>query len=568
MAFSGEGSHMRTSQVDPTTLGPVDDVVRPHTAASAPRTSPGMTVGDVLDVAALRVADPEVVAGRAGLDRPVRWVHTTELSDVAGLLRGGDLLLSTGIALSDAPEALVAFAESLDRSGSAGLVIELGRRWSTLPEPLVRTCERLALPLVALHREVRFAEVGQAVGELIVDEQLEELREAQRVHEVFTELGMAEAGPAQILEAVQRLAGATVVLEDGQHRLVDYRSGPGDTAAFLADWQRRSRAVHLDRRTAWDHCNGWLLTRVGRPERSWGRLVIQSAVPPPPRLVATAERAAAALALHNLHDRQRDSLVRRTHAEILTSLLRDPTSPEVLQRCELAGLPVGRRTFVGLTVRAAAPADGAVVQRVSSIDTVIAAVVHATHEERVPALVAAFDGDVRVLLSLDRSGDVDTEVEELARRVHRRNGVVIGAGAAVENPGAIARSLRESVHVVDSVGAAGRDVPVHRLANVHLRGLLSMLADDDRLLTFVARELDPLREHDEQWQAGLLDAVRALVRHPCSKSDAAASLHMSRPAFYDRLSKIERLLGVDLDDPDVRVSLHVAVVADEMLGAR
>src|SRR3712207_7452138 len=62
-------------------------------------------------------------------------------------------------------------------------------------------CERLSLPLVALAREVRFATVAQAVGERIVDSQLEELREAQRVHEVFTELSIAEAGPAEILES-------------------------------------------------------------------------------------------------------------------------------------------------------------------------------------------------------------------------------------------------------------------------------------------------------------------------------------------------------------------------------
>ena len=257
--------------------------------------------------------------------------------------------------------------------------------------------------------------------------------------------------------------------------------------------------------------------------------------------------------------------MRRTHSEILAALLRDPGSPEVLQRCELAGLPTGRRTFVGLTVRAAAPAEGAGVHRLTGIDTVVAAVVHAVHEERVPALVAVVDGDVRVLLSLDRSADADGRVEDLAERIHRRNGVVIGAGAAVESVGAVERSLRESVHVIDSVRSAG--ALVHRLADVHIRGLLSLLTDDDRLRTFVARELDPLREHDAQWQGDLLDAVRALVRHPCSKSDAAASLHMSRPAFYDRLAKIERLLGVDLDDPDVRVSLHVAIVADEVLGA-
>jgi purine catabolism regulator len=54
--------------------------------------------------------------------------------------------------------------------------------------------------------------------------------------------------------------------------------------------------------------------------------------------------------------------------------------------------------------------------------------------------------------------------------------------------------------------------------------------------------------------------------HPGSKSVAAASIHLSRPAFYDRLARIERVVGGGLDDPDLRVSLHVALLADEMAG--
>jgi purine catabolism regulator len=107
---------------------------------------------------------------------------------------------------------------------------------------------------------------------------------------------------------------------------------------------------------------------------------------------------------------------------------------------------------------------------------------------------------------------------------------------------------------------------VHRLEGVHLRGLLALFGDDDRLRLFVERELAPLRAHDaaQGGRGDLLHALRALLRHPASKTDAAASLHLSRAAFYDRLAKIEQVLGVDLDDPDVRVSLHVAILADEV----
>ena len=133
---------------------------------------------------------------------------------------------------------------------------------------------------MSLRREVRFASVAQAVGERLVDEQLQELRAAHRVHETFTELSIAEAGPDEILSAVQRLAGAAVVLEDGRHRILDYRTGPDEAAVFLDDWERRSRSVRPPERTAWDQSNGWLVTRVGRPERDWGRLVIGADEPP------------------------------------------------------------------------------------------------------------------------------------------------------------------------------------------------------------------------------------------------------------------------------------------------
>ena len=89
---------------------------------------------------------------------------------------------------------------------------------------------------------------------------------------------------------------------------------------------------------------------------------------------------------------------------------------------------------------------------------------------------------------------------------------------------------------------------VHRLDDVGLRGLLAMLADDERVQLYIDRQLSGLREHDERWSSGLEAALAALLAHPTSKTEAAASLHMSRPAFYDRIAKIEKLLEVDLED--------------------
>lgn len=519
-----------------------------------------LTVRDVLKMPALRAASPKVVAGSGGLDHRIRWVHTSELADIAALLREGDLLLSTGIAMPEPDDELERYAVSLAESGAAGLVIELGRRWSSMPRSLIDACERLGLPLVALSREVRFAAVAQSIGERIVDEQLAALREAQRVHETFTELSIDEAGPREILGAVQRLSGAAVVLESEQHQVLDYSAGPTDTTGFLSNWAARSRNVQLEDRTQWDQENGWLVTRVGKRPRRWGRLVVQSEDRPSERLVAMVERAAAALASHRLHDRQRDSMVRRTHHELLLGLLNDPTAPDLLRRCELAGLPTARRQLVGLTIRPTV--DGAPSADLLA-DEVIAATVYAADKLRVPALVCEIESDVRALLSFARSANADRIVDELATEVLRRHPVVVGAGRPVSRPADIDGTLREAQHVVQSL-RPGPKQQVHRLEDVHLRGVIAMLADDERLQLFVSRELDGLRRHDEENGSELTSALMALLNHPTSKSEAAASLHISRPVLYDRLAKVERLLGVDLDDPDIRVSLHVALVADEV----
>ncbi|GAA2380211.1 PucR family transcriptional regulator [Dactylosporangium salmoneum] len=506
-----------------------------------------------------------MVACPTRLDTAVRWVHSGELADIGPLLREGDLLLSTGVAMPDTDEGLRQMVAGLSESGAAGLVIELGRRWRDLPQALAAACDERQLPLIALAREVRFAAVAQAVGERIVDEQLTELREAQRVHDTFTELSIAEAGPGDILAAVQRLAGAAVVLESEQHHVLDYRAGPGDILAVLADWTTASKSMALDGRTSWDSERGWLVTRVGKRDRGWGRLAVQSWTAPTARQVVMVERAAAALALHRLHDRQRDSAVRRTHHELLLALLADPTSEEVLRRCQLAGLPTVRRQFAGLTLRPQITSPAATSTPGLRLDEIAAAVVHAAHELRVPALVSDLDGEVRALLSFPSSSDGDRVVDELAARVRRRQEVVVGAGRPATRAAEIDRTLRESRQVIASLGGASvRHDGVYRLDDVHLRGLLAMLHDDERVQLFVRRELTALKDHDAEWHTGLLAAVRALLMYPTSKSDAAASLHISRPVFYDRLAKAERVLGASLDDADIRVSLHVAIIADEI----
>ena len=93
--------------------------------------------------------------------------------------------------------------------GVSALAVELGRKYTGGPararSPRRRpTC---GLPLIVFEREVPFVGITEAVHARIIDEQLAELRAAARLHEVFTDLAVAGAGPGEMLRQAALLAG-------------------------------------------------------------------------------------------------------------------------------------------------------------------------------------------------------------------------------------------------------------------------------------------------------------------------------------------------------------------------
>jgi purine catabolism regulator len=184
----------------------------------------------------------ELAAGEAGGDAPVRWVHITELTDPASFLKGGELVLTTGMPLPEEPAGVRRYVDELADIGAAALVIELVRRYHRPPDALVHACEARGLPLVTLAKDVNFLEVTQVVHALILGNQAEEMRRTQRIHEAFTALTLRGAGPEEVVRAAAEMSGHTVVLENLVHQALICQPSAGTVEEALSDWERRSGA--------------------------------------------------------------------------------------------------------------------------------------------------------------------------------------------------------------------------------------------------------------------------------------------------------------------------------------
>ena len=576
------------------------------------------TVREVLALDPVRNGGPRVVAAEEGLDRPVRWVHVTEVPDIASLLRGGELVLTTGIGLPADDAGVRAFIADLAEVGVAGLVVELGRRYhGGVPKVMVAAAHRRGLPLVELRRETRFVLITEAVHALIVDAQLAELRATEEIHQRFTELSVEGAEATEVVRQAAELAGAPVVLENLSRRVLAYHSVGENPRLLLDGWEQHSRRIQPTGRTAYHADTGWLVTMVGARGQDWGRLLLRCPAAglsgsgvscgsgvsdgstgsggPLLRWSILLERAASTLALGRLIRRDAEGLERQIHRTLLTALL-DGSQPvdEVAVRARALGVGLDRRHLVGVAVRfrdagsgaepgAATDAGGAgSVPAADSAEAVQArlrdlaeTVGLALREAGLTGLASPLDEHaVGVLLAVRDATAADPALDGLLAALHRLRRsepvpVVVAAGSGVDSVREARRTLVEARQVAEAGRRDRRADQVLRLPDVGLAGLLHLLREEPRLQVFVERELGALLAYEARHpRERMLATLRAYLEHGRNKSAAAAAVHLSRPAFYERLTRLGRILGVDLDSVQACLSLHVAVLALDEVRAR
>jgi purine catabolism regulator len=409
------------------------------------------------------------------------------------------------------------------------------------------------------------------VHRLIVNAQYQLLEFSDHAHRAFAALSIEGASVQEVLDRASAMTGEPVVLEDLAHRAVAYSSGPADPAELLRDWESRSRAAGARAEVTTTSRQGWLLTPVGPRFQRWGRLVMPRPDQDNPQLVMLLERAAEALALIRLVERDRAGLEQQAHGGLLADLVRGRSGDRPAQRAraEALGFPLARHVFVGVCVtsRSADRLDPVVQE--GRDRTLAESVSEACRAAGLAALVSSLQPDhVLVLVAVPRQRRVEPVIEEVARaldssgRVRGEGETTVGAGRVVESFDDAGASLSEARQVVE-VMASSVQRPhraVYRVTDLGLRGLLASVRDDPRLVGFAESQLGPLLAHDARRGTSLEQTLRHYLESGANKSEFARRSNLSRPALYARLATIESVLGTDLDDAEAAAGLLVALL--------
>ena len=117
----------------------------------------------------------ELASGHEAAQAHVRWVHSTELEDPTPWLRGGELLLTTGLQLED-PRSQRALIDHLADHRIAGLGFGTGFRHKRLPAALVTRARKRGFPLFEVPYELPFIAITERAFAQLVNERYEMLQ--------------------------------------------------------------------------------------------------------------------------------------------------------------------------------------------------------------------------------------------------------------------------------------------------------------------------------------------------------------------------------------------------------
>ncbi|MEJ6489084.1 PucR family transcriptional regulator [Leucobacter sp. USCH14] len=493
-------------------------------------------------------------------DPTITWVSNTELLDLGSYLEGGEIVLTTGLALAPDDPRWRDFVAGLNRARVAAIGFGVGVNHERIPQPLVQAASAYRVALFEVPLPVPFIAVSKAVAELLRADDLGAARGALRAQQRLLEGARGEQQPAEVLASLAQATGKHLALLGSDGGALAATAGFA-AAAASAD----TEVIDLDAggRFQLAIAEGSPLTPEGRAivaagamvlglalgenhaenarERErWERLtlallskqtdvhgigILAPGLVPPERIRVLALQGAAE-DVASWRRRPRSGLDRL----VATNDSPSP-APGVARAWQIVGDSTGALD-AALASAASANLD-AVVGRPSALDDAVHSRRSASSRLRTLSPTAPLYTAPRVPVVL--WADRDTPLLEALLELD-----------AAETPTGDRRRG-------EGTGIQGARARVH--PSSMSRRVLGPLSD-----RFDARDPAAMSEED---RALLRETLRALFIANGQRGPAAAALGIHRNTLRDRVARIERSTGRSVTDPDDRAELWLALRLEE-----
>ncbi|HYM50021.1 MAG TPA: PucR family transcriptional regulator ligand-binding domain-containing protein [Candidatus Limnocylindrales bacterium] len=539
----------------------------------------------------------QLLAGEAGLDRPITWVKVLESPETLDWLSEGELVLTVAFAIKDDRAAQANLMRGLAGVKSSGLVLKPERYLREIPGEMLVQAEQYGIPLITIPEDVSYIEIMAPILERIINEQNVQLRRSIGIHRQFTQLALDGQGVEAIVRTLGEMVESSVTLEDyPDFHLLASHSVPGVTdrhrqqtlkqhgtpkavllSAPIQAMLREVRDGKAPRRVPAFPELGLTAPRVMTPVMAGSEcLAYLSIIDHPPHTEDLAlmaiEHAATVLALELIKQREVLEAEDRVRGELVDDLLGgtygddanavrrarylryDLTVPHVLVLVDID-------QFARVIKERRLAED-----RVLALKHQLLQLVNgATRRLHARNLVAAHSDSVTVLVPI-HGADGSLVGETLAKRIQEVVAesdlgltVSVAVGRVCDKPADYRESFREAQRALGLMVRFGKREQIVSYERLGVLRLLAQVEDRAGLEMFAGRVLDPLTSYDAARGTPLLQTLEVYLQRHGNLRQTARDLHIHLNTLHYRMRRIAEITGLDLKDADARLDLLLAL---------
>ena len=518
------------------------------------------------------------VEGSQDIGRVAHWVAVvTELANLQEQIEPADIVIVPPRMFNQPPETeLFNGLSVMVNLQVAALILfqpvsDLVARWAQSNDLVI-----LAIPNTASLRDIH-----QDIAGLLIDRQKQITERGMQLYRRLTEMSREDQGLDAMTEVMARLTGKIVVVQDKRLDVVAMSVPVGNDSDLTAvrgalDLTERLPKPLRNRKTAATATQSQWQQLLPIGDRQMARLISPiisgdrargyvSVIGPPDELDMldglTAEHGAAACALEMAKVKAISEVKKELRGNFLEGLLAGTLPPREIERLarRLDHDTSRRHAVMAFSWESDSDESPSMRRLESPLNWLLS-----NHSR--PALVHIFSDDhVGVFQALaEEDRDLST-ARELARhlREHLRaefsnNRLLCGLSGPALELAQWPLVYRQAAQAMELAGRLHTDATV-TFDSLGIYQLLIQLEDEPAAGRFSDKIVGPLVEYDQRHKSSLMETIIAYFGHHGNVSQTAEALYIHRNTLSYRLERIQELTGQDLENPDERLALQLAL---------
>lgn len=547
----------------------------------------GISLEKLLTLDILKEA--KVLAGRSGLDNRVTKVNVMEVPDILEWVSDGELLITTAFPIKDNINMLLELIPRLKSKGVAGLGIKLGRYVSELPENVITLADELGFPIVEVPLNISHTDLISAILTEVINDHMNMFIKMEEfnfeVMNIMIKGGGLKEIAAKLFDSIGNSLAIYENINDSYELICDCDYDKEIIDNIIHEYTRLKRTNENKNpediySTSTDDIGGRILERVTIPiiieKIEYGSIFIwldQKPLSPLDNMLIEsyvhiiALEFVKRLALYNMESNYKldffDDLLSDNKSRQSKALEKAKTFnfKKELKHTAIIILLKDLYSMEKFTYKRANFAK----ECMSSIIFIINRIARLTGEN---VTYVEKSDRILILYGAEAAKD-DREIKKKALAFCEKilyelkekamvSQLIIGLGRSYEGVDQLWRSHEQAKLIVENLSKASSSNILH-YDDLGLYRFFSYDGLQNELVEFYSTTIKPLVEFDRTSNSELVSTLKYYFQYNGNMKKMAQNMHMHYNTIIYRLQKIKDIIGMDIEDPDIRLNLEIAL---------